>query len=979
MNKNTKRSLLPILFRWISTPVCIVMLPLRSAAQSPTSSGASAEAAIELSPFEVRSEKDNGWAAGSSLSGSRLSQDLLTTGTAVQVILRDQMADFGISNVQEAMSLATGAAVANDSTIGSTDGDGQSVFSYQNYSFSIRGIQPTVTRDFFQWTVNSDSYNIARVDISRGPNSLLFGDSSLSGVVNLTPVQAKLNDKRISSQFTAEYRSVGGYRTIADVNVPFAKQKMAVRVMAMRQDIDSWRSVGNEKKNGAFATFQAKPFSGTQVTVNGEWGSQRAIWPNGYFGANLQGWDHTATGAGTVANNAQYTHVIDMGNPSAGLANWQGFRRTDSNLGTVPVTYVAPRDFLLPGLDARGKVDVLSTALPNSQHTAAILPLGYATNAASTAVKSNYRTGSVILDQRIGRKLYLQTAANVQIEDRTYYSPQAATNGGAAAGVGSLIYDLSSTLPGGGSNPNYGRAYTEARVYAARRVTENREARVSASYELDLPIVKLNLAGLASWRNSEYEEVRSHLMFIPASGSMSAVANQVIIRGYLDTPNAIHVSDLFPAPTYSPDRVLTPGTPNWVVLRSGTGIGTTTPIIRPVVTRSVQAAANGSWFNGRLVTQAGIRRDSYSADNITTNVNDYNASSNRWLGSYGQRLSATGSSNSPSYMAVLKLSSWLYLFANQTTSFQVGAAGGKNYLGQAIPPTTGEGRDYGVRLSLMDGRLTASVTKYRSTQLNQIGGANANALRPALQTLLPTPPAATGLSSWDSLSDTIDGTSKGWEIEINGKVSRHWSVSANAGLPDTITDVGEVNPSFKALVAPYQADWLGKANGTIPLLPGDLSQATYASQTSLYLDAISLAEANRTALKAKYVKINTKYDLSEGWANGLSIGGGVNFVLASEVVLSAPQTIAPFARRFSSPGYHTANIFLSYRMKLGKVPFVWRLNVNNLFDEVNLRYTRATYAGAASLPTYASPTGINYTQYRIETPREIRLSGTFSF
>ena len=40
------------------------------------------------------------------------------------------------------------------------------------------------TRDYFLTDIPWDSFNVGRVDISRGPNSILFGNGSPGGIIN---------------------------------------------------------------------------------------------------------------------------------------------------------------------------------------------------------------------------------------------------------------------------------------------------------------------------------------------------------------------------------------------------------------------------------------------------------------------------------------------------------------------------------------------------------------------------------------------------------------------------------------------------------------------------------------------------------------------------------------------------------------------------------------------------------------------------
>src|SRR5690606_30754553 len=70
----------------------------------------------------------------------------------------------------------------------------------------VRGLaEADNTRDFFLSDIPWDSYNVGRVDLQRGPNSILFGIGSPAGIVN-----ASLNSAAFSDSNTIEAR-VGSF------------------------------------------------------------------------------------------------------------------------------------------------------------------------------------------------------------------------------------------------------------------------------------------------------------------------------------------------------------------------------------------------------------------------------------------------------------------------------------------------------------------------------------------------------------------------------------------------------------------------------------------------------------------------------------------------------------------------------------------------------------------------------------------------
>ena len=149
------------------------------------------EEVFELSPFEVVEDSNLGYMATTTLAGSRLRTDLRDLGSAISVVTQEFMEDTGATDASEILIYTTnteaGGASGNYSG-GSTDGgqliDRGARVEPQN-STRVRGLsQADRTRDYFLTDVPMDSYNTQRVDIQRGPNSILFGLGSPAGIIN---------------------------------------------------------------------------------------------------------------------------------------------------------------------------------------------------------------------------------------------------------------------------------------------------------------------------------------------------------------------------------------------------------------------------------------------------------------------------------------------------------------------------------------------------------------------------------------------------------------------------------------------------------------------------------------------------------------------------------------------------------------------------------------------------------------------------
>jgi outer membrane receptor protein involved in Fe transport len=170
--------------------LCSLLLLLGPAvlqAQSaPSTSTSTRDQAITLSPFEVRTDKDTGYTATSTLAGSRLNTALRDTPASISVFTKEFLGDIGAINVVEALDYALNGSREFTDMTGNVVTTNDVVFQFRGFTGASLG------RNYFAWSLSSDSYNIERLDFSRGPNSILFGIGGPGGILNTTTKRARI-------------------------------------------------------------------------------------------------------------------------------------------------------------------------------------------------------------------------------------------------------------------------------------------------------------------------------------------------------------------------------------------------------------------------------------------------------------------------------------------------------------------------------------------------------------------------------------------------------------------------------------------------------------------------------------------------------------------------------------------------------------------------------------------------------------------
>ena len=234
---------------------------------------------VVLSPFEVLSEKDTGYRASGTLSGTRLRTDLRDVAASVSVVTKDFMNDVGANNLAELLVYTNGTEVSglggNMSAfdVGSTNIDVEQVNRQPGSIVRIRGIGTGTTgsdqaRDYFTTDIPSDSYNVDRVEINRGPNAMLFGLGSPSGIVNAQLIRAKLN--RTATSVEVKYGRFGTFRGSLDHNQVLLKDKLAFRLATLNGNQKYMQEPAHDRTDRYYGTLTFKPFKSTTLKVSGE-------------------------------------------------------------------------------------------------------------------------------------------------------------------------------------------------------------------------------------------------------------------------------------------------------------------------------------------------------------------------------------------------------------------------------------------------------------------------------------------------------------------------------------------------------------------------------------------------------------------------------------------------------------------------------------------------------------------------------------
>jgi len=237
-----------------------------------------ADGVVTLSPFTVTTDKDQGYYAENTLAGSRLNTNLADIAASITVVTKQKMRDTGSTDINDVFRYEANTEGSRSYTPSITDRgtakDALSGYSFGNtgaatnnaQSNRIRGLgTPDSAINYYPAAnrIPFDSYNTSTVEISRGPNSILFGLGSPAGIVNQSTVQADLQHNTATVEVRGDDR--GSYRAALGFNQKLIDNKLAFGMDFLYDNEQLVRKPSHDLTRRQYATITYKPFKKTVI------------------------------------------------------------------------------------------------------------------------------------------------------------------------------------------------------------------------------------------------------------------------------------------------------------------------------------------------------------------------------------------------------------------------------------------------------------------------------------------------------------------------------------------------------------------------------------------------------------------------------------------------------------------------------------------------------------------------------------------
>lgn len=263
--KTLRLSALNTGFRHLLAVACLVFLPSILMAQE---SGEENEEVFDLSPFEVSGDSDIGYSASQTTLGTRFNTQIKDVASQVEVFTEEFMEDLNVTSIEDAFRYSVSVENSED-FISPNDGGFTATWTGKTVG-RVRGIFPaqfSTSRNLFSSITTADGYNISRISIGYGAQSLFFSLGEPAGVANIT---LKAAEMRNFMTYEGSVTSEDGHRFRADINQEIIDDKLAFRFAYLNENQPRWIKPSYDRNERFYGTFTYKPFSKTSIRVHAE-------------------------------------------------------------------------------------------------------------------------------------------------------------------------------------------------------------------------------------------------------------------------------------------------------------------------------------------------------------------------------------------------------------------------------------------------------------------------------------------------------------------------------------------------------------------------------------------------------------------------------------------------------------------------------------------------------------------------------------
>jgi iron complex outermembrane receptor protein len=244
-------------------------------AQTPAAAPATAatEETIVLSTFQVTTSGDKGYRAGNSVSATRIDTPIKDLPFAISAFTQQFITDVGARDLWDVVQYAPSVTSAGKE------------FNAGNSVYAIRGFDQAPQHNGFVGEGYIDTVSVERVEVVKGPSSVLYGQVAPGGTVNYI---TKRPGTKQAATINAQAGTQSFWRTSVDVNQPVIGKSLLFRFNGAWENGFEYITPGEQRTTVLAPVVTWRLYDRVSLTVDYQWFSRRETPPTAQIKPNIE-------------------------------------------------------------------------------------------------------------------------------------------------------------------------------------------------------------------------------------------------------------------------------------------------------------------------------------------------------------------------------------------------------------------------------------------------------------------------------------------------------------------------------------------------------------------------------------------------------------------------------------------------------------------------------------------------------------------
>jgi outer membrane receptor protein involved in Fe transport len=293
-----------------------------------------------LTPFEVSTEKDNGYLATNSATATKIGMEIQKVPMSISVVSSQFMQDTGMRSLTDILGYTAGTSGDPhfDVTRPSNNPTPQGTFTIRGFPVNI------ILRDgVFLYSTKFNVDNTDRVEIIKGPAAIFFGQGYPGGVINFITKTASLG--KLPTTITYTFGGDNTNRGLIDENHVLSKTA-AIRIVTGWENSQGQRENEYTKRFDLTPSVVFDPFANgkVKITANDIYLLERFnlnaadwVYPTGWFQAYTAPSQALINAAGAAVSGAANPTLAYQNRIFASLGNYDADRRVVAGDPLLPL------------------------------------------------------------------------------------------------------------------------------------------------------------------------------------------------------------------------------------------------------------------------------------------------------------------------------------------------------------------------------------------------------------------------------------------------------------------------------------------------------------------------------------------------------------------------------------------------------------------------------------------------------------------